>query len=258
MCVCLVCLSVCLCFCVSVCLCVSMICLSLSLSLSLNLHVSLSLYLSVCICAVWLSGSTCILLTAMLRPWLLQTSVSGVMIHDKWLSVLWTHVYQAAHWLQICFPGTWMAGNSILDSSPGCPRISMEVQGWDTFSSKKAKRLKGRRKSHTEAGPCPTIVDRYEHQSPDCSAPILRPSLVWWPRKGLKDWVTWRECKKQVGSRQSLCSFLTEYIHSGTQRWHVYWLVLCVNLTQAGVITEKGASLEEMTAWDPTVRHFLN
>jgi len=25
-----------------------------------------------------------------------------------------------------------------------------------------------------------------------------------------------------------------------------YWLVLCVNLTQAGVITEKGASLEEM------------
>jgi hypothetical protein len=26
----------------------------------------------------------------------------------------------------------------------------------------------------------------------------------------------------------------------------VYWLVLCVNLTQAGVITEKGASLEEM------------
>jgi hypothetical protein len=27
---------------------------------------------------------------------------------------------------------------------------------------------------------------------------------------------------------------------------HVYWLVLCVNLTQAGVITEKGASVEEM------------
>ena len=26
----------------------------------------------------------------------------------------------------------------------------------------------------------------------------------------------------------------------------VYWLVLCVHLTQAGVITEKGASLEEM------------
>jgi hypothetical protein len=26
----------------------------------------------------------------------------------------------------------------------------------------------------------------------------------------------------------------------------LYWLVLCVNLTQAGVITEKGASLEEM------------
>ena len=26
----------------------------------------------------------------------------------------------------------------------------------------------------------------------------------------------------------------------------LYWLVLCVSLTQAGVITEKGASLEEM------------
>jgi hypothetical protein len=26
----------------------------------------------------------------------------------------------------------------------------------------------------------------------------------------------------------------------------LYWLVLCVNLTQAGVITEKGASVEEM------------
>jgi hypothetical protein len=26
----------------------------------------------------------------------------------------------------------------------------------------------------------------------------------------------------------------------------VYWLVLCVNLTQAGIITEKGASVEEM------------
>jgi hypothetical protein len=32
----------------------------------------------------------------------------------------------------------------------------------------------------------------------------------------------------------------------------------CVNLTQAGVITEKGASVEEMPPWDPTVRHFLN
>jgi hypothetical protein len=26
----------------------------------------------------------------------------------------------------------------------------------------------------------------------------------------------------------------------------VYWLVLCVILTQAGVVTEKGSSLEEM------------
>jgi hypothetical protein len=34
----------------------------------------------------------------------------------------------------------------------------------------------------------------------------------------------------------------------------VSWLVLCVNLTQAGVNTEKGASLEEMPPLDPTVR----
>lgn len=34
--------------------------------------------------------------------------------------------------------------------------------------------------------------------------------------------------------------------------------VLCVNLTQAGVITEKGTSVKEMLPWDPAVRHFLN
>jgi hypothetical protein len=38
----------------------------------------------------------------------------------------------------------------------------------------------------------------------------------------------------------------------------VFYLVLCVNLTQAGVITEKGASLEEMPPWDLAVRYFLN
>ena len=38
----------------------------------------------------------------------------------------------------------------------------------------------------------------------------------------------------------------------------LYWLVLCVKLTQAGVITEKGASGEEMPPWDPAVRYFLN
>jgi hypothetical protein len=30
-------------------------------------------------------------------------------------------------------------------------------------------------------------------------------------------------------------------------RGQLYWLVLCVNLTQVGVITEKGASGEEMS-----------
>jgi hypothetical protein len=38
----------------------------------------------------------------------------------------------------------------------------------------------------------------------------------------------------------------------------VYWLVLCVNLTQAGVITEKGASLEEMPTRDPAVGYFFS
>jgi len=37
----------------------------------------------------------------------------------------------------------------------------------------------------------------------------------------------------------------------------VYCLVFCVNLTQAGVITEKGAFLEEMPSWDPAVKHFF-
>jgi hypothetical protein len=37
----------------------------------------------------------------------------------------------------------------------------------------------------------------------------------------------------------------------------VSWLVLC-QLDTAGVITEKGASVEEMHPRDPAVRHFLN
>jgi hypothetical protein len=38
----------------------------------------------------------------------------------------------------------------------------------------------------------------------------------------------------------------------------VYWLVWGVNETQAGVITEKGASVGEMPPQDPAVRHFLS
>jgi hypothetical protein len=49
----------------------------------------------------------------------------------------------------------------------------------------------------------------------------------------------------RVNSRMSLGSYT------------LYWLVLC-QLDTAGVITEKGASIEEMPPWDPTVRHFLN
>ena len=41
-------------------------------------------------------------------------------------------------------------------------------------------------------------------------------------------------------------------------RGQFYWLVLGVNLTQAGVITEKGASVGEVPPCDPAVGHFLN
>ena len=37
----------------------------------------------------------------------------------------------------------------------------------------------------------------------------------------------------------------------------VSWLVLYVNLAQARVIREKGASVEEMPPGDPAVGHFL-
>jgi hypothetical protein len=43
-----------------------------------------------------------------------------------------------------------------------------------------------------------------------------------------------------------------------TVRESLDWLVLCVDLTQAGVTTEKGASVGEMPPRDPAVRHFLN
>jgi hypothetical protein len=38
----------------------------------------------------------------------------------------------------------------------------------------------------------------------------------------------------------------------------MYWMVFCVNLIKARVITEKGAFLEEVPPGDPAVRHFLN
>ena len=38
----------------------------------------------------------------------------------------------------------------------------------------------------------------------------------------------------------------------------LYWLVLCVNLTQAGVIIQKGGSVGEVPPWDPAVGHFLS
>ena len=46
-----------------------------------------------------------------------------------------------------------------------------------------------------------------------------------------------KSCECRESHRQN-CEFHSQGV--------VYWLVLCVSLTQAGVITEKGASLEEV------------
>jgi hypothetical protein len=56
----------------------------------------------------------------------------------------------------------------------------------------------------------------------------------------------------------STCIQLQGHVQTSCPSVHsLYWLVLC-QLDTAGVITEKGASVEEMPPWDPTVRHFLN
>ena len=69
-----------------------------------------------------------------------------------------------------------------------------------------------------------------------------------------------KSAKRQVATAKNNwleCSRLKE-INGGALKLHLlnciaikmgslYWLVLCVNLTQAGIITEKGASLEEMS-----------
>jgi hypothetical protein len=49
----------------------------------------------------------------------------------------------------------------------------------------------------------------------------------------------------------SLPALVTDFLYP------LYWLVLC-QLDTAGVITEKGASVEEMPPRDPAVGHFLN
>ena len=54
---------------------------------------------------------------------------------------------------------------------------------------------------------------------------------------------------------------MTAGSHGGTSPTEAPFFVLtpaCVKLTQAGVITEKGASLEEMPPRDPAIGHFLN
>ena len=55
-----------------------------------------------------------------------------------------------------------------------------------------------------------------------------------------------------------VCVCAHVHVESRGQPRMLYWLVLCVNLAQARVIVEKGASLEEMPSQDLGVRHFLN
>ena len=55
-----------------------------------------------------------------------------------------------------------------------------------------------------------------------------------------------------------ICAIHIHMLGRGSVRTrYVYWLVLCVNLTQAGVIIEKGASVGKEPLGDPAIRHFL-
>jgi hypothetical protein len=72
--------------------------------------------------------------------------------------------------------------------------------------------------------------------------------------KDLWGWVgegRWSPSKRSFYSEKCgflLCMHLFDiYMNiSAILDFMLYWLVLCVNLTQAGILTEKGASLEEM------------
>jgi hypothetical protein len=50
------------------------------------------------------------------------------------------------------------------------------------------------------------------------------------------------------GEKELIVSTSNRKIGHQVEGWgcHLYWLLLCVNWTQSGVITEKGASLGEM------------
>ena len=82
--------------------------------------------------------------------------------------------------------------------------------------------------------------------------------------------------EKQVGEEKVYSAYTSTllFIIKGSQEWNSHRTgtltktkiinFICVlagfvcQLDTAGVITEKGASLEEMPPWDPAVRHFLN
>jgi hypothetical protein len=45
----------------------------------------------------------------------------------------------------------------------------------------------------------------------------------------------------------NFCTCIMEHLFVSVPKGSLYWLILCVNLTQAGVITEKGTLVGEMT-----------
>jgi len=42
-----------------------------------------------------------------------------------------------------------------------------------------------------------------------------------------------------------MCKYIYIYVQKNLYKNWLYWLVLCVSLRKVGVVTEKGASLEE-------------
>jgi hypothetical protein len=66
------------------------------------------------------------------------------------------------------------------------------------------------------------------------------------------------EFMKFLGKWMDLEDIILSEVTQSQKNSHdmLYWLVLC-QLDTAGVITEKGASVEERPPWDPTERHFL-
>ena len=121
--------------------------------------------------------------------------------------------------------------------------------------------------SHAYVSPQPRYAHAYHHRCAGSGKTLISSTLdlktTWFAHdKDLETKWEDRLCtpSSQVPGTDRSCSVHT--VHLPLCLWFQLLLGcpgwVCVNLTQAGVITEKGASIEEMPPWDPTVRHFLN